>query len=151
MATLRRKPIREVGTSVPASLNPKEKETKMKVANCVINLGQCTVPKAGVTPAELMLLKAEHHKNAKGQVVVSVEETGEIERTAPQEAARLKGLYGKKKVEALFPGFSPVFPADFAEVKAMSPEGITLPGNILFQDGALPDGGNVTSEMLKGE
>lgn len=99
----------------------------------------------GVTPAELLLLIAEHHANAGGKPVVNltvdtedVVETGEdgittviqvpveIERSPIQEVNRLRGKYAGNKVTYLFPGASPTLPTTFEEVQQTGPT-IKLP------------------------
>lgn len=70
---------------------------------------------AGVTPAEALLLTAEHAKLANGKVITEVKETEGVERTASAEVARLTNKYGKFKVTKLFPGAIPQLPETFDE------------------------------------
>ena len=149
MASPRKRSIVEVGTSVPASINP-EKKDNMNIATVEINLGHCSVIKDEITPAELLLLKTEHNKNAKGAVVVNLTETGSVTRTDKDEMGRLASKYGMRKVKALFPGYKPRLPETFAEVQEAEVEQIQLPGGVLAQSGSLPDNKPLTAEILKG-
>lgn len=104
-----------------------------------------TVPIRNVTPAEVALLVAEHHKGAGGMPIESLtrqtdkkgkamvyitdsesgKETGEIKeifverekiRVDPRaERARLCAKYRTAKVTALFPGLVPIFPTTFRQ------------------------------------
>ena len=83
----------------------------MQTANIMLalggNLGQ-TIPKFGVTPAEVAVLR-EIHGNASVFDIQPLDE--DVERTSRQERSRLLELYGKppgsremSAVEYLFPG-----------------------------------------------
>jgi len=83
----------------------------MQQANIMLalggNLGQ-TIPKFGVTPAEVAVLR-EIHGNASVFDIQPLDE--EIERTSREERSRLLEIYGKppgsremSAVEVLFPG-----------------------------------------------
>lgn len=101
----------------------------MKLADVVIRLSKegHDVPRSDVTPAELLLLVAEHHANAGGDPIVSITETGDTTmkegdetvetRTVSEEVGRLKMRYGSHKVEHLFQGAIPNLPATFDEAK----------------------------------
>lgn len=76
-----------------------------------------TIPRSGVTPAEAIVLRKIHYHGANGEAISNVLITGEL--TPDQEAkefARLSGRYGRKHVEALFPGHSKSLPKTFAEL-----------------------------------
>lgn len=72
-----------------------------------------TVTLTGVTPAEALLLTAEHQGNAGGEPLTLSEEVVDVNRADYEEVERLKQKYHIKKVEALFPGADPRLPEDF--------------------------------------
>lgn len=83
----------------------------MQTANCSLALGGDqgnTVPKFGITAAEIAVLRVIHGDDA----VTNIEPAGEVKRTDRQEIARLTQVFGTnqdgrvraKAVEALFPG-----------------------------------------------
>ncbi len=90
------------------------------------------VPKAGVTPAEAVLLALDHMKNVGSYPIHAVVEDEDpavdtftdseghktyAPRTVLMEMKRLRSLYTKKRVDALFPGAKPSLPEDFAEAE----------------------------------
>jgi hypothetical protein len=101
----------------------------MERANCIVRLGGLltnTVPKAGVTPAEVLLLRSIHGDDA----VVDIRPTGEDPKVrVDQEYARLAEKYDrggggfggspaeerKSRMETLFPGAVKRLPLTFAE------------------------------------
>jgi hypothetical protein len=107
-----------------------------------------------VTPAELLLLVAEHTPTVGKNPIINVEETGNTDdpitrkvvkggkeeevtetpppRTSTQEVRRLKQKYHAKKVDALFPGANPNLPEDF---KAATEQGgsVVLPTESLAE------------------
>jgi hypothetical protein len=108
----------------------------MKLATVVYNLTKegHHIQRENVTPAEHLLIVAEHHANSGGKPVVSVKETGdttkvEVEeggkkvvktvpaRTAADEVARLSGRYAANKINFLFPGADPKMPTTFEEAE----------------------------------
>lgn len=117
----------------------------MKLATVVYNLTKegHHIVRENVTPAEHLLIVAEHHANAGGKPVVSVKETGdttkvEVEeekddgkggkvkvkvtktvpaRTAADEVTRLSGRYAANKINFLFPGADPKMPTTFDEAE----------------------------------
>jgi len=121
----------------------------MKLATVTLTLSKDGhhVTLHNVTPAELLLLVAEHHTNAGGNPVVkeSLVETGdttkvEVEedkddgkggktkvkviktvtgRTPAEEVARLRMKYAGNKVSALFQGAIPNMPKDFKEAQEL--------------------------------
>lgn len=82
----------------------------MQIANVLVSLGGDhgnTVPKYGVTAAEIAVLRAIHGDDA----VNEVEPAGDVKRSHPQERGRLLQIYGAAKddnqkpiVEGMFPG-----------------------------------------------
>lgn len=96
----------------------------MEYANCTVRLaGQMTfeVQKVGVTPAEIMVLRALHGQDS----VINIVSTGIKKGTAPAtERARLLGLYtanGAKEeyvklINDMFPGAYPRIPLRIADV-----------------------------------
>lgn len=83
----------------------------MQTANILLALGGDpgnSVPKYGVTPAEIAVLRLIHGDES----VTEVEPTGTIERKSREERSRLAELYGRQvdgrfvspHVDALFPG-----------------------------------------------
>lgn len=83
---------------------------KFEIADCWVRLGGDalnTVPKAGVTAAEIAVLQIIHGNDA----VREVRPIGTLERTQRVERERLKSIYGNAKdrdgnvlVERLYPG-----------------------------------------------
>lgn len=119
----------------PAPAAPvKSKGPMMKLAELRIRLDKTgwDVPLVDVTPAELMLLVAEHHANAGGDPVLDLKETGEVERTATQEVERLRMKYAANKVKALFQGAIPNVPQTYDEAKKAG-IGFVLPTNKLTE------------------
>ncbi len=105
----------------------------MKQANIVLRLekhGQ-DVGKSNVTPAEVALLVAEHKVNAGGNPVVSHTDAPDVTRTDVEEVARLKGIYGVAKVNALYPGLKPSLPTSFDEASGLGVSA-TIPVNKLL-------------------
>lgn len=83
----------------------------MQTANIILALGGDagnSVPKYGVTPAEIAVLRFIHGDES----VTDVEPTGEVKRSSREERQRLIELYGRQQdgrfvsphVDALFPG-----------------------------------------------
>lgn len=82
----------------------------MQTANVLVSIGGDsgnTVPKYGVTAAEIAVLMAIHGNDA----VNEVEPVGDVKRSHPQERGRLLQIYGAAKddnqkpiVEGMFPG-----------------------------------------------
>lgn len=116
----------------------------MKLATIVYNLTKegHHVQRENVTPAEHLLIVAEHHANSGGKPVVSVTptgDTGEVEvetkdektgvvtkskkkvtpRTPAEEVARLRQRYAGNKVAALFQGAMPNMPTTFEEAEKL--------------------------------
>jgi len=110
----------------------------MEIANIVMKINKMdTIPKVGVTPAEAIILSHKDHGhfnnvggfpltslNIKGEALALVWDSEEglytevkgKKRSDSDEIGRLSRTYGKKKVEACFPGASPKLPQTFAEV-----------------------------------
>ena len=110
----------------------------METANVVMKINKMdTIPKTGVTPAEVVILSHKeygHFNNVGGFPLTELTQKGEAlslswnteegiftevkgkKRTDAEEISRLSRTYGKKKVEACFPGASPKLPQTFAEV-----------------------------------
>lgn len=126
----------------------------MKQADIELQLGQkWTVPLTGVTPAEVLYLVADHHRNAGDDPIVSLVEKGEAvtftgetkkdektgkeiplshPRTTQEEIARLRMKYPAKNLSKVFgSGYSPQFPETFEEARKAG-VGIVLPSNNLI-------------------
>lgn len=107
----------------------------MQTASLLLALGgdgTMTVPKYGVTPAEVLLLQAIHGDEAVTDIDIQPEEAkyGEDvdnthKRTSREERARLFGQYAKvtpdggmqlRQLDALFPGVAAKLPETFAEI-----------------------------------
>jgi hypothetical protein len=110
----------------------------METANIVMKINKMdTIPKSGVTPAEVVILSHKDHghfNNVGGFPLTALDVKGEAlalswsseeglftevkgkKRSDSEEIQRLSRTYGKKKVEACFPGASPKLPQTFAEV-----------------------------------
>jgi hypothetical protein len=86
----------------------------MPLANIMLTVGHGNrIPKKGVTPAEVAILAAMHHKNAGGNPIANIVPTGTV-KIDPLDLKRvLIGKYSLEKVTSLFPGPSPVFPMKF--------------------------------------
>lgn len=99
----------------------------MELANCILALGgdrQNTVPKFGVTPAEIAVLMAIHGDDA----VFDIEPTGDVSsRRSSEEIERLVANYpakdesGKLIVESIYPGRQPILHKTFADLD-LAPE-----------------------------
>lgn len=84
----------------------------MQLVNAEVALGGDqgnTVPKYGITPTEIAVLRAIHGDEA----VLNIEPVGEVKRSHRDELARIKGIYGNARtgeneviVEVLFPGMA---------------------------------------------
>lgn len=110
----------------------------MQIGNCRVKLDkdQNDVPVIGVTPAEVQVLRRMHSTNVKGDPIhalvpsenpASVRAGFEADgvtpktraRTMAEEARRLVHKYGKKQIDAMYPGENKVLPLTFAEVREM--------------------------------
>lgn len=110
----------------------------MKLATVTLNIAKHGhhVVRENVTPAELMVLVAEHHANAGGDPVLEIKETGDttkveveeggkkvtktVEGRKPQdEVARLKTRYAANKINHLFQGAIPNLPKDYKEAREL--------------------------------
>ena len=117
----------------------------MKQATVTYNLTKegHHVVRENVTPAEHLLIVAEHHMYSGGKPVVSVVPTGDTtkieveeekddgkgnktkvkvtktvaERTSAEEVRRLRERYAGNKIAALFPGASPTLPTSYEEAE----------------------------------
>jgi len=94
---------------------------KMKVASLMLRLDKSghDVHKVDVTPAEALLLVAEHHANAGGDPISELKVTGEVDREVTDEVNRLKTKYAAKKVDALYQGAIPTLPTDFDQARKL--------------------------------
>lgn len=99
----------------------------MQLANCYVALSgsrENTVPKYGVTPAEIVVLNAIHGEGA----VHDIEPAGEIARPNGEERERLFSVYGKAMDDDNKPIIASVFPGS----------GVQLP-RTLREIGLTPD------------
>lgn len=97
----------------------------MQTASILLALGgdsTMQVPKFGVTPSEVLLLRAIHGDDA----VTDIDINGAEERSNREERDRLFGLYAKPNpngtfslpvLDALFPGVSARLPVAFADIE----------------------------------
>ncbi len=104
----------------------------MPLCSCRVTLDKAgfDVAVENATPAEILLLVAEHHGNAGGDPIKDLVEKGSATRTNAEEVARLKGKYAAAKVNAIFQGAMPNMPATFDEARKIG-IGIVLPTNKL--------------------
>jgi hypothetical protein len=97
----------------------------MQTANVLLALGGKrgeTVPKYGVTPAEIAVLQLLHGGDAVYDIDI---QSGVVERTNRQEIERLRQFYSRREgerlvspaVETLFPGVGASVPKTFAELE----------------------------------
>lgn len=144
-------------------LEAKATATEMPVCDCRVHLDKLhDLPKTGVTPAEVVLLVSQFHKQ-KGDMPVhsmkwhtietpklddkrKVVRDGEtnvaimektvvksIKREPHQEIGRLKSRYGAKKVELIFPGANPNLPLTFQSALQMGLS-VVVPGESLSKE-----------------
>lgn len=91
-----------------------------------------------VTPAEVMLLAAEHRNNAGGFAILGMEVLGEVKRSNAQEVSRLRGRYGTRKTNAIFPGAIPQMPQSYHEAILIGAE-TSMPRTGLVHGVEVPD------------
>ena len=97
----------------------------MKLATVTYNLTKegHYVVREDVTPAEHLLIVAEHHANSGGKPVVDVKETGTAEVEDVDEKGvkkkRARQRYAANKVSALFQGALPNMPQTFPEAEKL--------------------------------
>lgn len=144
-------------------LEAKATATEMPICDCRVHLDKLhDLPKVGVTPAEVVLLVAQFHKQ-KGDMpvhamewhkvttpklddkkkivrngedntaIMDVVEVKTVKREPHQEIGRLKSRYGAQKVEALFPGANPTLPQTFKSALQMGMS-VAIPGASLTKD-----------------
>lgn len=103
-------------TPAPVSTGP-----SMKVANIGLALFKGhEIHLKGVTPAEVLLLVAEHHTNYGGDPILHLEELKEeVKRTNDEEVSRLMMKYAPAKVKALYQGALPNLPESFAKAREL--------------------------------
>lgn len=98
---------------------------KLETASILLALGGDqgnTVPKYGVTPAELMVLRQLHGEDAITEIKV-LDEVSEV--TNRQEVGRLREIYARREgdntvareVDMLFPGIGAHVPSKFSELE----------------------------------
>jgi hypothetical protein len=97
----------------------------MQTASILLAIGgerDMQVPKFGVTPAEVMLLRAIHGEEA----VTDINIIGDEDRNSRAERERLFSLYAKSDpsgafklpvLDALYPGVSSRLPTEFSELE----------------------------------
>lgn len=87
----------------------------MKTATIVLGLakGQ-TVVKTGITPAEMQALIVMHMANYQDDPIRGFRETEPVQRTTTQEITRLRMIYGRDRMKALY-GPNSALPATFQE------------------------------------
>ena len=111
-----------------------------------------TVPLTGVTPAEVLYLVADNHRNAGTDPIVELKEKGEAmtytgeedktgkpvlrPRSPSEEIARLRMKYPEKTLSKLFGGFNPRMPETFEEARQAG-LGISIPSNNLINHNLL--------------
>lgn len=94
----------------------------MQIANVIVDLAGDmlnSVPKFGVTPAEVAVLRAIHGESA----VHTIEIVGSANVSGSAEIARLRDAYGKREdsdgakiMSSLFPGIGARAPENFADL-----------------------------------
>lgn len=92
-----------------------------ELKNCVL--------KENITPAEAVVLAAAHFPVVGQFPLYNVEVVSEIERRPLDEVKRLRAVYGKAKVNALFPGAIPQLPSTFEEAAEAVKENIGTAGS----------------------
>ena len=109
LAALRALDKEEGKVSIVETSNPVEKDeplddpSLMKQANIVLALHKDhTIIVTGVTPAQLQLLTVAYFSESKGKPIMALTEMKPVKRTAAQDVARLKGMYGTNKTNPLF-------------------------------------------------
>lgn len=144
-------------------LEAKATATEMPICDCRVHLDKLhDLPKVGVTPAEVVLLVSQFHKQ-KGDMpihdmqwhkvttpklddkkkivrngedntaIMEVVEVKTVKREAHQEIGRLKSRYGAKKVELIFPGANPNLPQSFKSALQMGLS-VVVPGESLSKE-----------------
>lgn len=83
-----------------------------KAEVCIGGLLTNTIIKNDITAAEILILRNIHGDDA----VRSIKTLGEVNREYNKEYERLLFTYGRKKVQAAFPGNRPVLPQKLADV-----------------------------------
>lgn len=90
-------------------------KVEMQLASVRIIVGKNSVTRKKVTPPEVALLVAEHHKKAGKMPIEDITLGDKIQVDPRQERNRLVAIYGAEKVNALFPGAIPTFPKSFRQ------------------------------------
>lgn len=114
----------------------------MKQADILLRVDKfgSTVSLSGVTPAEVLYLVADNHRNAGTDPIVELIEKGEATegsgkaarpRSPSEEIARLRMKYPDKALTKLFGGFNPRMPETFEEARQAG-LGISIPSNPLI-------------------
>lgn len=94
----------------------------METASCIVRLGgdvRNEVPRRGVTPADLVLLR---HIHGGPETVYAVKKDGKREATPAREKRRLIAAYPRHEaaIEMLFPGLKPDLPMTVAEAEELA-------------------------------
>lgn len=116
----------------------------MQLARILLSLGGDagnTVPKSGVTPSEIAVLRIIHGEES----VKEIEPYGQVARTSRQERQRLTDLYGRniegrttaRAVDMLFPGVAARLFDDFSELEL--PEEFYKPASRVSDAGSSPE------------
>lgn len=87
---------------------------EMSLAAVTLKVDKNELELRDVTPAEALLLVAEHHRAAGGVPLSNVRPMGKVMRDPVEERARLTEKYGAKRVYALYPGAIPTLPKNFS-------------------------------------
>lgn len=104
----------------------------MQIANCYVTLSNIgsNVPKQGITPAEVVVLRTLHQGAVGRDPIIDVADVKEVTRTSKEELERLRSIYGGTVLQGktpvlthLYPGDSPTLPTKFSEVN------LTVPGH----------------------
>lgn len=102
--------------SLSGETEESSEEVLIPIANLQLQLDKYTqVPLRGVTPAEVLLLVAEHHAAAGGNPIKGIASAGTVKTSAVSEKQRLLRKYSAAKVEKAFPGAVPKLPTTFRE------------------------------------
>lgn len=82
------------------------------------------MPKVGVTPAEVVVLRTLHQNAIGRDPVTDYTDVKDVNRTSEEELNRLRSIYGGTLLNGktlvlthLYPGDSPTLPQKFSEVK----------------------------------
>lgn len=119
----------------------------MQIANCFVSLNNLgsNVPKVGVTPAEIVVLRTLHQHAVGRDPITDISDVKEVNRTSKEELERLRLTYGGTVLNGktpvlthLYPGDSPTLPQKFSEVNIPGHEPKAAPTPVKPSEPAKP-------------